>query len=234
MWPLNSLPTIIPPLCAHHSSVYLICRWGWPGTRRWLPSAGLRAATVPDPVAWAGKWGRSIPVRGIHSHALGATELRPLLRARTGRRTRMSNRRRPLTSTPPADLSSFDVAPFSQHTIRIYRTAALVWSPTHTHTIREIHTFPTCFVFICIRMAGLATGLPPVLMVELMLSLQTTVTIWRMLRVALFIHGQRSIAHTIYLHGMDTPHTTSSTQDDDQSQHSLHIYIIIFPLQSIK
>lgn len=133
VWPLNSLPTIIPPLCAHHSSVYLICRWGWPGTRRWLPSAGLRAATVPDPVAWAGKWGRSIPVRGIHSHALGATELRPLLRARTGRRARMSNRRRPLTSTP-ADLSSFDVAPFSQHTIRIYRTAALVWSPTHTHT----------------------------------------------------------------------------------------------------
>lgn len=104
-----------------------------------MPSAGLRAATVPDPVAWAGKWGRSIPVRGIHSHALGATELRPLLRARTRRRTRMSNRRRPLTSTPPADLSSFDVAPFSQHTIRIYRTAALVWSPTHTHNTRDSH-----------------------------------------------------------------------------------------------
>lgn len=104
-----------------------------------MPSAGLRAATVPDPVAWAGKWGRSIPVRGIHSHALGATELRPLLRARTGRRTRMSNRRRPQTSTPPADLSSFDVAPFSQHTIRIYRTAALVWSPTHTHNTRDSH-----------------------------------------------------------------------------------------------
>lgn len=90
---------------------YLICRWGWPGTRRRSPWAEP-AVSVPDPTALAGKWGHSTPALGIHSHALAATELQPRLQTRAGHRTSGN----PLRIS--TDLSSFWVAPFLHHHIR--------------------------------------------------------------------------------------------------------------------